>query len=187
VADRGSSGNAASTGEYLETPKGQGGSDSVETAGARQALPLRISRAFPAPRALLFRAWSSSDHIERWFSPKNYTVQVAWVQMRVGGQFDVCMRAARMGGAHHKGDLCRGHSIQASGDRNARRRLGGKTAVQGPYRGDLRRRCDRLSDGPGADLRWSSIRPWLPRCCGACPRVGGGPRSTSSRRRSRAW
>jgi uncharacterized protein YndB with AHSA1/START domain len=92
VADRGSSGNAASTGEYLETPKGQGGSDSVETAGARQALPLRISRAFPAPRALLFRAWSSSDHIERWFSPKNYTVQVAWVQMRVGGQFDVCMR-----------------------------------------------------------------------------------------------
>jgi uncharacterized protein YndB with AHSA1/START domain len=62
------------------------------TAGARHALPLRISRAFPAPRALLFRAWSSSDHIERWFSPKNYTVQVAWVQMRVGGRFDVCMR-----------------------------------------------------------------------------------------------
>jgi uncharacterized protein YndB with AHSA1/START domain len=62
------------------------------TAGARQALPLRISRAFSAPRALLFRAWSSADHIERWFSPKNYTVQVARVQMHVGGQFDVSMR-----------------------------------------------------------------------------------------------
>ena len=75
----------------------------TKIAEARQALPLRISRAFPAPRALLFRAWSSSDHIERWFSPKNYTVQVARVQMRVGGQFDVCMRGPYGGERRIKG------------------------------------------------------------------------------------
>ena len=61
-------------------------------AGAKQPLPLRISRAFPAPRALLFRAWSSADHIKRWFSPKTYSVPDARVQMHVGGHFDVCMR-----------------------------------------------------------------------------------------------
>jgi len=61
-------------------------------AGAQQPLPLRISRAFPAPRALLFRAWSSADHIKRWFSPETYSVPDARVQMHVGGHFDVCMR-----------------------------------------------------------------------------------------------
>jgi uncharacterized protein YndB with AHSA1/START domain len=61
-------------------------------AGAQQPLPVRFSRAFPAPRALLFRAWSSADHIKRWFSPETYSVPDARVQMHVGGHFDVCMR-----------------------------------------------------------------------------------------------
>jgi uncharacterized protein YndB with AHSA1/START domain len=61
-------------------------------AGAQQPLALRISRAFPAPRALLFRAWSSADQIKRWFSPETYTVPDARVQMHLGGHFDVSMR-----------------------------------------------------------------------------------------------
>jgi uncharacterized protein YndB with AHSA1/START domain len=36
-------------------------------------------------------AWSSADYIKRWFSPETYTVPDAWVQMRVGGRFDVSM------------------------------------------------------------------------------------------------
>ena len=75
--------------------------------GAQQPLPLRISRAFPAPRALLFRAWSSADHIQRWFSPETYTVPDAMVQMHVGGRFDVRMR-----GPHGGERLIRGTFVE---------------------------------------------------------------------------
>jgi uncharacterized protein YndB with AHSA1/START domain len=63
-----------------------------KATGAQQPPPLRISRTFPAPRALVFKAWSSTDHVKRWFSPDTYTVPDARVQMHVGGPFDVCMR-----------------------------------------------------------------------------------------------
>ncbi len=61
-------------------------------ARAQQPPPLRISRTFPAPRALVFKAWSAADHVKRWFSPETYTVSDARVDMHVGGAFDVCMR-----------------------------------------------------------------------------------------------
>jgi uncharacterized protein YndB with AHSA1/START domain len=70
-----------------------------KTAGAQQPAPLRVSRSFPAPRALVFKAWSSADHVKRWFSPETYTVPEARVQMHVGGPFDVCMRSP--GGQEH--------------------------------------------------------------------------------------
>lgn len=59
----------------------------------QQPPPLRVSRRFPAPRALVFKAWSSADHVKRWFSPEVYTVPDARVQMEVGGPFEVCMRS----------------------------------------------------------------------------------------------
>src|SRR5438105_1361182 len=69
--------------------------EATETAktGARQPAPLRVSRTFPAPRALVFKAWSTSDHVKRWFSPEGFTVPEAVVEMRIGGRFEVCMRA----------------------------------------------------------------------------------------------
>ncbi len=70
----------------IEPPKTQ------TAAGAKQPPPLRISRAFPASRALLFMAWTSADHVKRWFSPETYTVTDATVQMGLGGRFDVRMR-----------------------------------------------------------------------------------------------
>ncbi len=54
---------------------------------------LRASRAFPAPRALVFEAWSTSEHVAHWFSPRTYSVSAAKVEMRLGGAFEVCMRA----------------------------------------------------------------------------------------------
>ena len=30
---------------------------------------LTISRSFAAPRELVFKAWSSAEHMKRWFSP----------------------------------------------------------------------------------------------------------------------
>lgn len=56
--------------------------------------PLRLSRVLHAPRETVFRAWSSADHVKRWFCPETYTVPEARVEMRVGGPFEVCMRSA---------------------------------------------------------------------------------------------
>jgi uncharacterized protein YndB with AHSA1/START domain len=53
---------------------------------------VRVSRAFPVPRTAVFAAWSSAEHIKRWFCPDGFTVAHAKVEMRVGGSFDVCMR-----------------------------------------------------------------------------------------------
>jgi uncharacterized protein YndB with AHSA1/START domain len=59
---------------------------------AVQPAPLRISRTFHAPREIVFKAWSSADHVKRWFSPTDFTVPEARVEMRQGGAFEVCMR-----------------------------------------------------------------------------------------------
>jgi uncharacterized protein YndB with AHSA1/START domain len=55
--------------------------------------PVRLSRTFHAPRDLVFRAWSSAEHVKRWFAPTGFTVPEAKVEMRVGGPFEVSMRA----------------------------------------------------------------------------------------------
>src|SRR5450432_2639684 len=63
--------------------------------GADVAQPpsLRLSRTLHARRETVFKAWSSADHVKRWFSPETYTVSDAKVEMHVGGAFDVCMRS----------------------------------------------------------------------------------------------
>jgi uncharacterized protein YndB with AHSA1/START domain len=54
---------------------------------------VRVSRVFRARREDVFRAWSTAEHVRRWFSPVSYTVAEAVVELRVGGRFDVCMRS----------------------------------------------------------------------------------------------
>jgi uncharacterized protein YndB with AHSA1/START domain len=58
-----------------------------------QPAPLRVSRVFSAPRDMVFKAWSSAEHVKRWFCPNGYSVPEATVEMRVGGRFEVCMRS----------------------------------------------------------------------------------------------
>ena len=62
-------------------------------AAGRQPPPLRLSRVLHARRETVFKAWSSAEHVKRWFSPESFTVPDATVEMRVGGRFDVCMRS----------------------------------------------------------------------------------------------
>jgi uncharacterized protein YndB with AHSA1/START domain len=64
-----------------------------KTATMLQPDPLRLSRVFRARRETVFRAWSSADHVKRWFSPETFTVPDAKVEMHVGGPFEVCMRS----------------------------------------------------------------------------------------------
>ncbi len=60
--------------------------------GAGAPRPLELSRVFPAPRELVFKAWSTAEHLKRWFSPSILTVPDATIDFRAGGVFDLCMR-----------------------------------------------------------------------------------------------
>jgi uncharacterized protein YndB with AHSA1/START domain len=62
-----------------------------------------------APREIVFRAWSSADHIKRWFAPSNCTVPEAEVDMRVGGVF-----AVRMCGPEGMDHWSRGTFVEVS-------------------------------------------------------------------------
>lgn len=53
--------------------------------------PLKLSRTLHAPPETVFAAWTSGDHLARWFAPAPYTVPEARVEPRAGGAFDVCM------------------------------------------------------------------------------------------------
>lgn len=63
-----------------------------DTVAVRQQ-QLNVSRVFAAPREQVFAAWSSAEHVKLWFCPRMFTVPDAKVEFRVGGAFDVCMRA----------------------------------------------------------------------------------------------
>ena len=65
----------------------------AQTTEANTLKPLRLSRVFHARRETVFKAWSSADHIKRWFCPETFTVPEATVEMRVGGPFELCMRS----------------------------------------------------------------------------------------------
>lgn len=69
--------------------------ETPQAAQRRQAQTptLHISRAFNAPRDLVFKAWSSADHLKHWFCPQGFTVPECDVEFRPGGKFDLCMRS----------------------------------------------------------------------------------------------
>ena len=67
--------------------------EAQQAAVGHQPPPLRLSRVLHARRETVFKAWSSGDHVKRWFAPDTFDVPDAKVEMHVGGVFDVCMRA----------------------------------------------------------------------------------------------
>lgn len=58
------------------------------------------SRILKAPRSLVFKAWTSQDHVSKWFAPTGFSVPRCSVDARNGGQFDVCMRDDASGNEH---------------------------------------------------------------------------------------
>jgi uncharacterized protein YndB with AHSA1/START domain len=68
-------------------------SDAKNAGAAEQPTPLRLSRIFHAPRARVFEAWCSAEHVKRWFCPEGFIVPDAVVEAHVGGRFDLSMRA----------------------------------------------------------------------------------------------
>ncbi len=62
----------------------------VLSPGGRE---LRLVRAYDAPRALVFRAWTDARHLARWWGPEGFTNPVCELDARPGGAIRIDMRA----------------------------------------------------------------------------------------------
>jgi uncharacterized protein YndB with AHSA1/START domain len=51
-----------------------------------------IVRTFAAPPALVFAAWSTAEHLQRWYAPTGCTLAACAVDFRVGGALRLCIR-----------------------------------------------------------------------------------------------
>jgi uncharacterized protein YndB with AHSA1/START domain len=63
------------------------------SAAAAADRVLVITRVFDAPPRLVFKAWSSCEHLMRWMGPQGFTLTVCEMDLRVGGKFRSCMRS----------------------------------------------------------------------------------------------
>ena len=55
---------------------------------------LVITRVFGAPARLLFTAWSTREHIMKWFGPVGWPVTMCEMDFRVGGRWRMAMTGA---------------------------------------------------------------------------------------------
>lgn len=53
--------------------------------------PLRFSRTFHARPEIVFKAWSSAEHVGRWYCPEGCELLEAKVELRVGGPFEIVL------------------------------------------------------------------------------------------------
>ncbi|HEX5339997.1 MAG TPA: SRPBCC domain-containing protein [Gammaproteobacteria bacterium] len=51
-----------------------------------------ISRLFDAPRELMWKVWTETEHLKQWFGPKGVTMPSCSMSLRPGGVFHYCMR-----------------------------------------------------------------------------------------------
>ena len=58
-----------------------------------------LTRAFSAPRRLLFEAWTNPEHVRRWYGCSTMTLTVCEIDLSVGGSYRYVMRAPD-GGEH---------------------------------------------------------------------------------------
>jgi len=52
---------------------------------------LTITRIFDAPRSLVFKAWTDSEHIARWWGPRGFKSDVIKNDLRPGGGYRIHM------------------------------------------------------------------------------------------------
>jgi len=66
--------------------------DAVPLAGRLDRM-LELTCLLDAPPALVFEAWTTAEHLKRWFCPAGFTVPDCVCEFRDGGRFDICMRS----------------------------------------------------------------------------------------------
>lgn len=54
---------------------------------------LVITRTFDAPRALVWQAWTDPEHVMQWWGPAGFNNETCTSDLRVGGRFQLEMRA----------------------------------------------------------------------------------------------
>jgi len=54
-----------------------------------------VTRVFDAPVEQVWKAWSESEQVMRWWGPTGFTSPLAKMDFRVGGKSLVCMRAPK--------------------------------------------------------------------------------------------
>jgi len=52
---------------------------------------LKITRLFDAPRSLVFKAWTESEHMARWWGPRGFKSTVLKNDLRPGGAYRIHM------------------------------------------------------------------------------------------------
>jgi uncharacterized protein YndB with AHSA1/START domain len=63
------------------------------TGATPTAWELVISRAFDAPRDLVFKAWTEPARLARWWGPRGFKIPSCKMDVREGGAWRVCMRS----------------------------------------------------------------------------------------------
>jgi uncharacterized protein YndB with AHSA1/START domain len=64
---------------------------------------LFITRVFQAPVALVFRIWEGSEHLMRWWGPKDFTCTSFELDFRPGGKWRACIESKRHGQSYSSG------------------------------------------------------------------------------------
>lgn len=59
----------------------------ARTSPAKAEYALEITRRFDAPPSLVFRAWTSKEHLLRWWGPKDFTATSEKLEFREGGAY----------------------------------------------------------------------------------------------------
>ncbi|CCB67073.1 MULTISPECIES: SRPBCC domain-containing protein [unclassified Hyphomicrobium] len=69
------------------------GKPSKADVAAESAARLEIVRIFAAPRALVYEAWTTPEHLGQWSAPEGFTIPEARADFRKGGDYFARMRS----------------------------------------------------------------------------------------------
>ena len=72
-----------------------GSTNSMTQANAATTKDLSVTRTFDAPVERVWKQWSESENVMRWWGPKGFTSPLAKIEFREGGVSLVCMRAPK--------------------------------------------------------------------------------------------
>jgi len=67
-------------------------------------LDLVLERDIDVPRSLVWKAWTTPEHVQQWFAPKPWSVSECVIDLRPGGVFRTVMRSPE--GQEYPGDGC---------------------------------------------------------------------------------
>lgn len=64
----------------------------MQKSGINNIKELVLNRVYDAPRNLVWKAWTDSESIGKWWGPNGFTTPVSEIDLRTGGSYRYCMR-----------------------------------------------------------------------------------------------